>query len=226
MTLLLRLAILLTTTVTLTSACAPLIIGGVGGAAYVTGSVLADRRTTGTVVEDHSIEHRARAAFRQDSELSEQAHINVNSYNLVVLLTGEAPSEALRRRAGDIVRQLARVRQVHNEVRLAAPSDITTRSGDVLIGGRVKAALYGIDIEGFDPSKVKVVTEAGTVYLMGLLTPVEARAVVETARRVSGVQRVVKVFELFEPQPPPATVQSSATAGQPTSTAPTEPLAD
>ena len=203
-----------------------MVIGSVGGAAYLTASVLSDRRTTGTVVEDRSIQHRAHAALRQDAELTEKAHITVTSYNLVVLLTGEAPSEELRQRAGKLVSRLPRVRQVHNELRLAAPSDILTRSGDALISSRVKASLYALDIEGFDPSKVTIVTEAGTVYLMGLLTPAEAEAVVEKARRVSGVQRVVKVFELFKPERSPPAVPSSPAAAGPAATVHTEPLQD
>jgi osmotically-inducible protein OsmY len=189
------------------SGCAPLVIGALGGAAYMTASVVTDRRTAGTLVEDNSIENQAEAAFRDDIEIDEKAHINVTAYNLSVLLTGEAPTESIRRRAEELVANIPRVRQVHNELRLAAPSDFMARSGDLLITSRVKTSLLTLEIEGFDPSKIKIVTEDSTVYLLGLLTGPEADAVVERVRRVNGVQRVVKVFEIIDSAPENAATQ-------------------
>ena len=175
------------------SGCAVLVVSG---AVAATVTLVADRRTTGTLVEDESIELQAATAFREDPELGDKTHISVTSYNLAVLLTGQTPTEAQREHAGEIVGGLARVRRVHNELRIAAPTDLMSRSSDTVTTSRTKAALFTIDIEGFDPTKVKIVTEEGTVYLMGLLTETEADAVVEKVRRVAGVQRVVKVFEI------------------------------
>lgn len=173
----------------LTTGCAPLIVAG--GATGV--AVVHDRRSAGTVIDDQTIEFQALGSLHADKELYRQAHINVTSYNRVALLTGEAPTEELKNRAAEIVRGIEKVRRAHNEITLAAPSSFTSRSADTLLTGRVKAAMVGI--EGFDPTRVKVVTENGVVYLLGLVTRAEAQTATEAARTTSGVQRVVRIFE-------------------------------
>jgi osmotically-inducible protein OsmY len=173
--------------------CVPLVIGtaAVGGA-----SVAHDRRTAGTIVEDQVIEAKVIAALHDDSALWEQSHLSVTSYNMVVLLAGETPSEALRVRAEEIAQNVKPVRRVYNELTIAAPSSLMTRSGDSWITTEVKANFFKIKgIEGFDPTRVKVVTVNGTVYLMGLVSREGGNAAAESARQVSGVQRVVKLFE-------------------------------
>ncbi|RMG28800.1 MAG: BON domain-containing protein [Gammaproteobacteria bacterium] len=176
--------------------CAPLVVGG---AAATTAEVAHDRRTAGTVIDDQAIELKAFRAIHKDKTLASQSHISVTSYNLNVLLTGETPTEALRQRAAEIVRRIPRVRRVYNELVVAGPSSLTSRSNDTLITTKVKLALFHIKgLKGFDPTRVKVVTERGNVYLMGLLTHEEADAVAETARRVGGVQRVIKLFEYID----------------------------
>lgn len=177
------------------SGCAAIAVGGVA-----TGAAVAhDRRTTGTMIEDQNIEIKAASALAKDPELKSRAHLNVTSYNLVVLLSGEAPSEELKVRAGRIVRGIERVKRVHNEVVVAAPSSMMTRSSDTMITARVKTALLGIKgFEDFDGTRVKVVTENGTVFLMGLVRRAEADAATEAARTVGGVQRVVKLFEYLD----------------------------
>lgn len=170
--------------------CVPALV--IGGAA-TTAAVVHDRRTAGSIVDDQGIEFKALAALRSDEDLYRQAHINVTSYNSIVLLTGEAPTEALRNRALELVRPIDRVRSVHNEIRIAAPSSLTSRASDTLLTGKVKASLVGA--ENIDATRVKVVTEAGVVYLMGLVTRTEADAASDIASRVSGVQRVIKIFE-------------------------------
>ena len=181
--------------VSLLQGCAPLVVGTAATGA----SVAHDRRTAGTYVEDQSIELKAGSALSDDPDLKAQAHLNVTSFNLVVLLSGEAPSEALRQRAGDIVTRIPKVRRVHNEVQVAAPSSMMTRSSDTLITAKVKTSLFSIkDMENFDPTRVKVVTENGTVFLMGLLTRAEADATASAASGVGGVQRVVKLFEYLD----------------------------
>lgn len=173
------------------SGCAPLVVGGVA-----TGAAVAhDRRTTGTVIEDQTIELKAAAALREDAALAEQGHINVTSYNLNVLLSGEVPTAAMKQRAERLVSDVDRVRRVYNELAIAAPSSMMSRSSDTLITGKVKAKLFTVDVPGFDPTRVKVVTERGTVYLMGMVTREEAAAAVDVARSTGGVQRVVKLFE-------------------------------
>ena len=175
--------------------CAPLVVGGAA-----TGVTMAhDRRTAGTVLEDQSIEFKAISALRKQEDLYQQSHLNVTSYNTMVLLSGETPTEAYKQRAGEIVSGVEKVRRVYNELSVAAPSSLMTRSSDTLITGKVKTSLFRIrELEGFDPTRVKVVTENGTVYLMGLLTRREGDAVAEQARSVGGVQRVVKLFEYID----------------------------
>lgn len=163
------------------------------GGAAAGASAAVDRRTTGTLVEDQSIELKAVKALNADKEIKEQAHLNVTSYNLIVLLTGEAPTDELRQRAEKIVRGVEKVNTVHNEVTVAAPSSMMTRSSDTVITSKVKTKLLAAeDIEGVN---VKVVTENGVVYLMGLAKRAEADRATEIARQTGGVQKVVKVFQ-------------------------------
>lgn len=176
------------------SGCAPAVV--VGGAA-TTASVMHDRRTTGSIVEDQAIEVRVKTALRKQG-IQKTAHVNVTSYNGLVLLTGEAPEEALRSRAAEIARETREVRRVHNEITLAAPSSVMTRSSDLWLTTKVKTAMLKVDVDKFDPTRVKVVAENGTVYLMGLVTRREASAATEQAQRIGGVQRIVKLFEYLD----------------------------
>lgn len=174
--------------------CAPAIVaGGAAGA-----SVVHDRRTPGAVIEDQTIELKAIQARNRDPGLSEQAHINITSYNGIVLLTGEAPSPELRQRMEELVQDIEHVRRVHNEIALASPSAYSARTSDTWITTKAKTSLFKVKRENFDPTRVKVVTEGGVVYLMGLLNRAEADAVVDQVRQVGGVQRVVKVFEYID----------------------------
>ena len=177
---------------TLLSGCAALVIGG----AAVTGAIIAtDRRTPGAFVEDETIELKAKQAVSKDEPLA-SARIKIISYNGIVLIVGEAPTEQMRDQATRIVEGVDKVRTVHNEMRIAPPNSAAQRNNDSYITAKVKTSLFGKDsIEGIDATRVKVVTSNETVYLMGLLTRQEADAVTETVRRVKGVQRVVKLFE-------------------------------
>ena len=179
--------------------CVPAIQGCVGVAATGTaaGAVATqDRRTTGTIVDDGIIELKVRAAIQADETLANQTHVNVTSFNGIVLLTGEAPGESLRSRVVEIARGIPKVRSVQSEIALQAPSSLLARTGDSVVTGKVKAALLANDaLRGF---RVKVVTERGTVYLMGLLRQAEANRATDIARRVAGVQRVVKVLEYIQ----------------------------
>ena len=172
--------------------CAAAVVGG----AAVTATSAYDRRTTGTVVDDEFIEFKAEEAWGADDELHAQGHFNATSFNGVLLITGEVPSETLRQRSASLVRNLPKVREVHNELRVAAPSSLPSRSSDSWVTGKVKTAL--LNAESVESLHVKVVTEAGVVYLMGLVSRAEADAATDVARRVDGVQRVVKVFEYLD----------------------------
>lgn len=184
----------LLTVALLTSACVPLVVGG----AATTASVAHDRRTAGSVVEDQSIKLRIRSALNKDAELSKQAHISISSFDGIVLLAGEAPTSAMRERAGEIARQTRKVRRVHNEIQVAAPSSMMTRSSDSWITTKVKSSMLTIKQKGFDPTRIKVVTENGTVFLLGMVKHSEATTATEQARQVTGVQRIVKLFEYLD----------------------------
>ncbi len=174
------------------SGCVAVAAGGAATGAMVA----ADRRTTGTFIEDQAIELKAIRALNNDTEINEQAHINVTSYNTIVLMTGEAPTKELRTRAVELVRHIPKVSKVYNEVTIAAPSAYMSRSSDTVITSKVKTKLFG-DL-GLDATKVKVVTERGIVYLLGLLKPQEATKATEAAREVGGVQKVVKLFQSYD----------------------------
>lgn len=166
-----------------------------GGAA--TGVAVAhDQRSAGAIVDDQGIEIKALSTLKSDREIYKQAHVSVTSYNGIVLVTGEAPSEALRKRIGELVSKVDKVRRVHNEVTLAAPSSMVARSNDTYLTSKVKARMIGT--KGFDSTRVKVVTEGGVVYLMGLVTRKEADIATDIARQTDGVQRVVKIFEYVD----------------------------
>lgn len=172
------------------SGCFPLAATGAAATAYVA----ADRRTAGTVIDDETIE--LKASNRISEKLGNQVHVDVTSYNHVVLLTGEAPTEALKAEAEKIARGLPNVRNVVNEIQIAGPSSLASRSNDALITSKVKARF--IDANKFSPNYVKVVTENGVVYLLGLVTHKEAEDAVQIARTTGGVRKVVKVFEYID----------------------------
>lgn len=149
-------------------------------------------RTIGTFVEDAAIELKGRKALRGDSEIKNKTHIGVTSYNQVVLLTGQAPSEELRERALKLMVGLPKVRQVHNEIVISAPNSLISRSNDSVLTAKVKSKLFASDLSGM---KIKVVSAAGTVYLMGLVPVNMGNEATQIARSTGGVQKVVKLFE-------------------------------
>lgn len=172
------------------SGCAGAVIaGGAAGA-----SAVHDRRTVGNVVADQEIEVKAIAARKQDP-IYKGSHINIISFNGIVLLTGEALTPEVKQRMESDVSAIQGVRRVHNEIEVAAPSAFASHASDAWITTKAKASLFKVKIENFDPTRVKVHTENGTVYLMGLVTRTEGQAVADEVRQVKGVQRVVKVFE-------------------------------
>lgn len=177
------------------SGCAAIVVGA-GVAAGATATVAHDRRTTGVFIEDESIEQKALKSLSADKEIKDSSHINVTSYNTVVLITGETPNEDIRNRIVNIVREIPKVTHVYNELTIAAPSSWTSRSSDSLITSKVKTNLLTVD--DFDGTRVKVVTDKGVVYLMGILTRPEANIATGEAQRTGGVQKVVKLFQYIE----------------------------
>lgn len=175
----------------LLTGCAAAVVGGVATGA----SIAHDRRTTGTFIEDKEILIRALRLRSADDELVQRTNLGIDVYNLQVLLTGQAENMALVNRFQEQVLQIPRVRKVFNEVQVGAEGTWGEATSDAYLTSRVKLALFDVDRKGFDPTRVKVTTSLGTVYLMGLLTPTEADAVTEKVRYISGVKRVVRLFE-------------------------------
>jgi osmotically-inducible protein OsmY len=174
------------------SACAPLIVGG----AVMTGVMATDRRTTGTQVEDESIELKVANAVRQD--LGDRIHLNVTSFSRQVLLSGEVRTAADKERAEKLARSQENVNAVVNDLAVMPVSTLTQRSKDTVITGRVKASF--VDAKDLQVNAVKVVTERGIVYLMGRVTAREAKRATDIARGISGVTKVVRVFEEISEQ--------------------------
>ena len=191
------------------SACAPIILGGAAMGALVA----TDRRTSGAQLDDESIE--LRSVGRINEHLGDRVHLNVTSYNRQVLLTGEVPSAQDKQLVEKIVSGVDNVRSVVNELAVLDGSTLTQRSADALITGKVKAAM--IDAQDLFANAFKVVTERGTVYLMGRVTQRETNRATEIARSTSGVRKVVRLLEVISeeelqrtlPVPAPATAASA-----------------
>ena len=169
--------------------CAPLIVGG---AVLGSGLVVTDRRTTGTQVEDQSIELKAASRVR---ELATLGNVSVVSYNRMLLITGEVPSDAEKTAVGAALARIENVRSVVNELGIGQNASVGSRGTDTLIEAKVKAAL--VDAKDLHANAYKVVSERGIVYLMGRVSEREATRGAEVARAVGGVQKVVRVFEIL-----------------------------
>lgn len=180
------------------AALLPALQGCVTVAAVGAGTVAVmanDRRTTGTYVEDENIEWQVIAKLASDFP---NVHVNATSFNRKVLLTGEVPDEATKKKIEETVKALPPVASVVNELSIGGNSSLTSRGNDSLITTNVKTRM--VNNGKFSTGLVKVVTEASAVYLMGLVTQAEGDAAVDIARSTSGVNRVVKVFE-YIPDP-------------------------
>lgn len=195
-------AALLATTL---SGCAPLLIGG----AAVGTLVAVDRRTSGSQLEDETIELRAKG--RLGEILGSRAHINVTSYNRQVLLTGEVPDAATKQLAEQTVAKVDNVRSVVNELGVMSASTLTQRGTDAFITGKVKASL--VDAKDLTATAFKVVTERGAVYLLGRVTQRESDRATAVVRQISGVNRVVRVFEIISEEELARIAPKAAAAG-------------
>jgi osmotically-inducible protein OsmY len=167
--------------------CFPVVATGAAAGAMMA----ADRRSSGAYVEDEGLEWKVENRIKE--RFGDAAHVNAVSFNRVVLLTGEAPDAAVRDELPRIAQGVPNVRTVVNEVVVAGISSLTSRSNDAVLTSKVKARF--IDLGTFGAHHVKVYTEAGTVFLMGLVTRREADAATEIARTTAGVRKVVRVFE-------------------------------
>ena len=171
--------------------CAAVVVGGAAGGT----AVALDRRTAGVYLSDQEIELRAMnrlsEAFPQKTD-----SISATSYNRQVLLTGQVPDEAARAKAADVVKNIPDVRTVFNELTVSSVASLTSDASDVGVTSQVKARM--LRDENVPASKIKVVTESGVVYLMGLVTKAEAEAATNIARTTAGVTKVVTLFEYID----------------------------
>ena len=175
------------------TACAPLFVGG----AMLGGTLMAtDRRTSGAQVEDQAIELKSINRIRD--AIGERGHVSTTSYNRVVLITGEVPDEADKAAIDQAVQKVENVKSTVNEVEVAGGASLTSRSNDAILTSKIKASF--VDAKDIFANSFKVVTERGNVYLMGRVTEREATRAVDIARGVSGVRKVVRLFEILTEQ--------------------------
>ena len=184
------LALALTSSVLLSGCVGPMLIAGAAPGA----TVAHDRRTSGTIVEDKSIQLKAEHELHENIALKKDAHIVFTSYNNNVLIVGQVPSHDVSSKVESLVQDIDEVKKVYNELEVGPPISMTTISHDSWITTKIKSSsMYGRS--GVDPLRTKVVTENGVVYLMGIVSRAEADNATELARKVEGVKRVVRVFE-------------------------------
>lgn len=170
--------------------CAAVAIGGAAAGGYMLGE---ERRPSSVLADDQAIE------FKIANQISEKfvgSHVNTTSYNRMVLLTGEVQSADMKAAVEKIARGTESVRGVYNELTVGPVTALSARTNDSYITGKVKSRF--VDARKFNALHVKVVTEASTVYLMGLVNRQEANDATEVARTTAGVQRVVRAFEIQE----------------------------
>lgn len=186
-----RLAVLLVALAPLIQSCVPLVVGAGVGAGII---MAEDRRTSATILEDQTIEIKSKNRITE--KYGEQGNISVTSFNRYVLLTGQAPTEEIKQDLSVVVLEVPSVRNIQNEIVVAGNSSTASHASDALLTSRVKGRLSQNKDVG--ATHVKVISENGTVFLMGLVTRAEAESASQTAATTSGAQRVVKVFEYLD----------------------------
>jgi osmotically-inducible protein OsmY len=177
--------------------CLPaVIVAGAAASASVGGAVIYDKRSFKTMNQDHLAHSVAMNALTHDPLLVGHSHISLSVFNHVGLLVGQAQTPEVRERAYQIVTNVQNIQRVYNEITVSPPTSTTQRANDEWISTKVRASLLGTG--GLRSTNLKVITENGVVYLMGLVTHKQADLAVNTARRISGVVKVVKVFDYEE----------------------------
>lgn len=220
----LLLAALLSLCIASLSGC---IAAAVGTAAVVGGRVAHDRRSASTILNDRNLQFSVEKAIDADAALISHNRIRVVVYNRVVLLVGEVADQNARLRAGELATGFIGVRKVVNQLDILPGQGFWARRGDNALGSRIKTGLMDItSIPGFDPTRVAITVAHGVVYLMGIVSPTEAAAVVDNARNTRGVSRVVNLFDVTDSANPGAPPQpaTAASAPAPSSGATTYPV--
>lgn len=176
------------------SACVPVAL--VAASATAGGAMVYDKRSMTTMAEDRDIVSTALKQMNDNPQLREQTHIDVSAFNGLMLLAGQAPTEDLRNQAYQIASNTPRVKRVYNEITIAPPTSTTTRTQDSWITTKVKSKMLAE--KGLHSSQIKVITENNVIYLMGIVTHKQADLAALVASQVSGVAKVVRIFEYEE----------------------------
>lgn len=177
---------------TLLAGCFGAVVAGAGA-----GTMSAkDSRSFGTQLDDEAIENRAINAVRERTDIADQSHVEVVSYNRIVLLVGQTPTVSYKQTLAELVANVPNVRKVYNEMQVAGPRSALTAMSDATITTKIKTSL--LTESDFPSGKIKVVTENGEVFLMGLITREQAVRATDIARGTGGVQKVVQLFEYDE----------------------------
>lgn len=186
------------TSIVLLSGCAaPVIIAG--GA--IAGAAVADRRDANTIIDDNNISLKIEEKIYTDESIKRHIHVNVASYNGLVLLTGEIPTAEMRNVVVSHAQHVAKVKQIHNETIIAPASEHSSRRQDTWLTTKVKSAL--LSEKQINGLHFKVVTENQIVYLLGLVTRAEGEIAANAARQIDGIKQIIKLFE-YQPTSQPA----------------------
>jgi len=199
----------------------PALAGCFGAVAVGAGAgvlMLSDRRNSETYIADEGME--IRASNRISEKFGDKVHVNVTSFNRMLLLTGEVPNAATKAEAEQIAATVPNVKSITNELAIAGPSSFGGRSNDAYLTSKVKARF--VDANKFAANHVKVVTEAGVVFLLGMVTQTEANLAVELARTTGGVQKVVRVLDIITGEQAKAMDAKPQAVQQNTATVPTD----
>ena len=178
--------------VTSLQGCAPVLVAGAATSALVAH----DRRSAGTILDDQTSERKINNAIHKDLKLMKNSRIKATVFNGVALLVGQVPSEQHRKRAAAHARQQMKVKQVNNEIKITGAIGLKVQNNDTAITFKAKSSL--LSAKGVSSAYIKVISERGVVYLMGLVTRDEGDAAAKTVQHVKGVQGIVKVFEYIE----------------------------
>lgn len=176
-------------TVLLLQGCAAAVVAGTAGAVTAAN----DRRTLGSQIDDNNIEIKSGIAINDVERLKDHANLNAISVNGIVLLIGQVANQEMKNEAQTAVEGIDGIRKIHNQIRIGSNISMSTKTHDSWLTSKVKTQL--LTTENISSNNIKVITENGEVFLMGLVSDAEANTAVDVARNVSGVERVIKVFE-------------------------------
>ena len=159
-------------------------------------SLLQERRNRETILMDKDIEAEAYSELNSEEDILNQCHVTITAYNGAALITGESPNEELKKKIISIVQVVPNVKLIHDNLSIANPSDSSSRANDQLITDTIRTALSQIrTMPDFDPAMVKVITENGTVYLMGFVRRDEGAVVINVTKLQPGIKQIITIFE-------------------------------